>query len=191
MHERIDEIESSSTIDIDSNNDDDNNINVERNDKSWFCIFCNKTHFARDECPQKIFGEGDKYCDLCSKVHYNNAECPKGGKWCFYCGGLYTDEQEHFGIHERDDIYNHFIKENPSWANPKMPSWAIDRVLRYDRRTRKKEEEEEDMTHGNSSSNNNNNNNGNGSNSTSSTSGTYFELPSIEEIEEMDRQRPL
>jgi hypothetical protein len=86
------------------------------NDKSWFCVFCNSTHFQSGECPQSIFGAGDKYCTICNKVHYDSADCPRGGKWCYYCSEIYVNAEEHFNVHKQDDTFNRFVKENPSWT---------------------------------------------------------------------------
>jgi len=101
-------------------------LRADPNDKSWLCRFCHKRHFELGDCPNQIYGDGDRFCNTCEKVHYDNAECPNGVKWCFYCGGQYLNEDEHFTIHEQNPDYNRFIKENPSWAS--IPSWAIDRA---------------------------------------------------------------
>lgn len=79
---------------------ENNNIDVEENNKSWFCRFCNTTHLESGDCPQAMFGEGDRWCSICRKMHYDNSECPKGGKFSSYCTLQYVNEQEHFSIHE-------------------------------------------------------------------------------------------
>jgi hypothetical protein len=84
----------------------------EQLEEDWFCRWCHKQHFELADCPQNIFGNGDRWCTLCSKVHYDHAECPNGGKWCTYCDKEYhmSEEQKHFKIHlENERLRDSFI----------------------------------------------------------------------------------
>jgi hypothetical protein len=56
-------------MDEDGNNAAD--ANVDPNDKSWFCIHCQKRHVEKAECRNMIFNPGDRFCTLCERVHYN------------------------------------------------------------------------------------------------------------------------
>jgi hypothetical protein len=136
--------------DEDNGGNDAADTNADPNDKSWFCVHCQKRHLEVAECRNMVFNSGDRWCTLCERVHYKIVKpsyyykrrltpeeiaelnektyCPKGASWCFYCDKMYVDEDEHFWIHEHDSVYISFIKENPTSIGTITPSWVIDRA---------------------------------------------------------------